>query len=62
MTPTVCTIVPPHLLDRPFWDGARRVIGDGDGQIFHDFTRAVDVIGQELPHLKAWGQVGVTAS
>lgn len=33
-----------------FWDGRRMVFGDGDGRIFHDFTRAVDVIGHELTH------------
>jgi Zn-dependent metalloprotease len=33
-----------------FWDGERMVFGDGDGQIFRDLTRSVDVIGHELTH------------
>ncbi|MEU3060300.1 M4 family metallopeptidase [Streptomyces subrutilus] len=33
-----------------FWDGTRMVFGDGDGQLFLDFTVPVDVIGHELTH------------
>ncbi|WP_083587031.1 protealysin inhibitor emfourin [Agrococcus sp. Marseille-P2731] len=33
-----------------FWDGTRMVFGDGDGEIFAGFTRAIDVIGHELGH------------
>ncbi|KAF4409537.1 MULTISPECIES: M4 family metallopeptidase [Streptomyces] len=33
-----------------FWDGERMVFGDGDGEIFLDFTLPVDVIGHELTH------------
>lgn len=33
-----------------FWDGAQMVFGDGDGEIFGDFTRSVDVTGHELTH------------
>lgn len=33
-----------------FWDGHQMVFGDGDGDIFLDFTSAVDVIGHELTH------------
>ncbi|MFG3494044.1 M4 family metallopeptidase [Streptomyces sp. NPDC047928] len=33
-----------------FWDGERMVFGDGDGQVFRDFTIPVDVIGHELAH------------
>ncbi|MFR9674730.1 M4 family metallopeptidase [Streptomyces sp. TR06-5] len=33
-----------------FWDGGRMVFGDGDGEVFRDFTLAVDVIGHELAH------------
>ncbi|AXI77496.1 M4 family metallopeptidase [Peterkaempfera bronchialis] len=36
--------------DNAFWNGERMVFGDGDGQIFTDFTAAVDVIGHELTH------------
>jgi Zn-dependent metalloprotease len=33
-----------------FWDGEQMVFGDGDGEIFLDFTRSIDVIGHELAH------------
>ncbi|MFE2941195.1 M4 family metallopeptidase [Streptomyces sp. NPDC059255] len=33
-----------------FWDGEQMVFGDGDGEIFLDFTLPVDVIGHELTH------------
>ncbi len=33
-----------------FWDGERMVFGDGDGELFVDFTTALDVIGHELTH------------
>ncbi|MFE0580897.1 M4 family metallopeptidase [Streptomyces sp. NPDC058874] len=33
-----------------FWDGQRMVFGDGDGDLFLDFTVSVDVIGHELTH------------
>lgn len=33
-----------------FWDGKQMVFGDGDGEVFRDFTRPVDVIGHELTH------------
>ncbi|MCQ0022654.1 M4 family metallopeptidase [Streptomyces somaliensis DSM 40738] len=33
-----------------FWNGERMVFGDGDGEIFKDFTLPVDVIGHELAH------------
>jgi len=33
-----------------FWDGQEMVFGDGDGQIFTDFTGSVDVIAHELTH------------
>ncbi|TJZ55754.1 M4 family metallopeptidase [Streptomyces piniterrae] len=36
--------------DNAFWDGERMVFGDGDGQLFNDFTIATDVIGHELTH------------
>lgn len=36
--------------DNAFWDGARMVFGDGDGQVFDRFTRSVSVIGHELSH------------
>ncbi|MEU9111417.1 M4 family metallopeptidase [Streptomyces sp. NPDC048483] len=36
--------------DNAFWDGERMVFGDGDNDLFVDFTIAVDVIGHELTH------------
>jgi Zn-dependent metalloprotease len=33
-----------------FWDGQRMVFGDGDGEIFTDFTGSLDVIAHELTH------------
>lgn len=33
-----------------FWDGQEMVFGDGDGIIFADFTRSLDVIAHELAH------------
>lgn len=33
-----------------FWNGNQMTYGDGDGQIFVDFTRSTDVIGHELTH------------
>ncbi|WP_171161720.1 M4 family metallopeptidase [Streptomyces sp. I05A-00742] len=49
-----------------FWDGEQMVFGDGDGEIFLDFTIPVDVIGHELTHgvtqhtanLEYYGQSG----
>lgn len=36
--------------DNAFWDGARMVFGDGDGEVFRGFTRSLTVIGHELAH------------
>jgi Zn-dependent metalloprotease len=33
-----------------FWNGSQMVYGDGDGQVFVDFTQGNDVIGHELTH------------
>ncbi len=33
-----------------FWDGLEMVFGDGDGIVFTDFTRSLDVIAHELTH------------
>ena len=33
-----------------FWDGLEMVFGDGDGIIFTDFTKSLDVIAHELTH------------
>lgn len=36
--------------DNAFWNGKRMVFGDGDGEVFGDFTACIDVIGHELTH------------
>ncbi|MEU7107999.1 M4 family metallopeptidase [Streptomyces sp. NPDC046215] len=49
-----------------FWDGEQMVFGDGDNDLFLDFTIPVDVIGHELTHgvvqytanLEYYGQSG----
>ncbi len=33
-----------------FWNGSQMTYGDGDGNIFVDFTKADDVVGHELTH------------
>ena len=33
-----------------FWDGAQMVFGDGDGEVFGNFTASIDVTGHELTH------------
>jgi Zn-dependent metalloprotease len=33
-----------------FWNGTQMVFGDGDGIVFVDFTRSLDVIAHELTH------------
>src|SRR5213075_3196825 len=33
-----------------FWNGSQMTYGDGDGDIFVDFTKSNDVIGHELTH------------
>ena len=33
-----------------FWNGSQMTYGDGDGQVFVDFTLGDDVIGHELTH------------
>jgi len=39
-----------RAFNNAFWDGSQMVFGDGDGQIFADFTGSLDVIGHELTH------------
>lgn len=36
--------------DNAFWNGSQMVYGDGDGDLFNRFTKAIDVIGHELTH------------
>jgi Zn-dependent metalloprotease len=36
--------------ENAFWDGRQMVFGDGDGELFHRFTIALDIIAHELSH------------
>jgi Zn-dependent metalloprotease len=38
------------LFNNAFWNGQEMVFGDGDGVIFTDFTKSLDVIAHELAH------------
>ena len=33
-----------------FWNGSEMVFGEGDGVLFSDFTKSIDVIAHELTH------------
>lgn len=48
--PLDATVHYGHEYDNAFWDGARMVFGDGDGEIFGRFTASLTVIGHELAH------------
>ena len=48
--PLQATVHFGQAYDNAFWDGSQMVFGDGDGDLFHRFTVAVDVIGHELTH------------
>lgn len=48
--PLNSTVHYDHGYANAFWDGAQMVFGDGDGEIFGDFTRSIDVTGHELTH------------
>lgn len=53
-SPLEATVHYGTAYDNAFWNGSRMVFGDGDGQVFHNFTASLSVIGHELAH-------GVTA-
>ncbi|MFF0432224.1 M4 family metallopeptidase [Streptomyces sp. NPDC004327] len=48
--PLLASIHYDEKYDNAFWNGEQMVFGDGDGQLFVDFTVSVDVIGHELTH------------
>ncbi|WP_030754670.1 M4 family metallopeptidase [Streptomyces sp. NRRL F-5135] len=48
--PLVASVHYDEKYGNAFWDGEQMVFGDGDGEIFLDFTLPVDVIGHELTH------------
>ncbi|MFF2845840.1 M4 family metallopeptidase [Streptomyces sp. NPDC058001] len=48
--PLTATVHYDREYNNAFWNGEQMVFGDGDGEIFLDFTIPVDVIGHELTH------------
>ncbi|MFF4171947.1 M4 family metallopeptidase [Streptomyces sp. NPDC001744] len=48
--PLVASVHYDENYGNAFWNGEQMVFGDGDGEIFLDFTLPVDVIGHELAH------------
>ncbi|MDJ0464506.1 M4 family metallopeptidase [Streptomyces sp. H27-C3] len=48
--PLIGTVHFDEQYGNAFWDGTQMVFGDGDGEIFLDFTLPVDVIAHELAH------------
>ncbi|NGO75130.1 peptidase M4 family protein [Streptomyces sp. YC504] len=48
--PLIATVHFGEDYGNAFWNGEQMVFGDGDGEIFLDFTIPVDVIGHELAH------------
>ena len=45
-----------------FWNGSQMTYGDGDGNIFVDFTKGNDVIGHELTHGVTQHSLGLSYS
>ncbi|MEU6404682.1 M4 family metallopeptidase [Streptomyces sp. NPDC046985] len=48
--PLNATVHYDQKYNNAFWNGEQMVFGDGDGEVFLDFTIPVDVIGHELTH------------
>lgn len=48
--PLLASVHYDEKYDNAFWNGEQMVFGDGDGQLFLDFTLPLDVIGHELAH------------
>jgi Zn-dependent metalloprotease len=48
--PLTATVHYDENYGNAFWNGEQMVFGDGDGEIFLDFTLPVDVIAHELAH------------
>ncbi|MFE5619380.1 M4 family metallopeptidase [Streptomyces sp. NPDC056470] len=48
--PLLATVHYDRNYGNAFWNGEQMVFGDGDDEIFLDFTLPVDVIGHELAH------------
>ncbi|MFF8956087.1 M4 family metallopeptidase [Streptomyces sp. NPDC014894] len=48
--PLIASVHYDEKYGNAFWDGEQMVFGDGDGEIFLDFSIPVDVIAHELAH------------
>ncbi|MER5770119.1 M4 family metallopeptidase [Streptomyces sp. NPDC001985] len=48
--PLIASVHYDQNYSNAFWDGEQMVFGDGDGEIFLDFSLPVDVIAHELAH------------
>ncbi|MGK9148620.1 M4 family metallopeptidase [Plantibacter flavus] len=48
--PLLATVHYGDDYDNAFWNGERMVFGDGDGEVFRNFTSSLSVIGHELAH------------
>jgi Zn-dependent metalloprotease len=46
----ICNVHYGEKYNNAFWDGKQITIGDGDGKIFTDFSKSLDVIAHELGH------------
>jgi Zn-dependent metalloprotease len=60
--PLVATVHYDQHYDNAFWNGSQMVFGDGDGTVFLEFTRSLDVIGHELTHGVTESTAGLTYS
>jgi len=48
--PLIASVHVGDRWDNAQWNGTQMLFGDGDGEIFGDFTASLDVIGHELTH------------
>ncbi|GLF93789.1 M4 family metallopeptidase [Streptomyces yaizuensis] len=48
--PLVASVHYGRNYSNAFWNGQQMVFGDGDGEVFVDFSNSVDVIAHELAH------------
>lgn len=46
----ICNVHYGDKYNNAFWDGKQITLGDGDGNIFTDFSKSLDVIAHELGH------------
>lgn len=48
--PLVAVVHSGETYNNAFWDGEQMIYGDGDGEVFQDFTIPMDVTAHELTH------------